>query len=70
MIFNVSEITAQIETLYLFFGIRQSVQLRLDVDGDVSGTHLCVGEVVSDGHLMSFSEADAALTSVSAAKII
>ena len=56
--------------LYLFSGTRQSVGYSSAVDCDVSGTHLGVGEVVSDGLLMRFSGADAALASVLAAKII
>lgn len=43
---------------------------RSVVDGDVGGTHLCVGEVVSDGHFMSFSGADPAPACVSAAETI
>lgn len=47
----------------LFSGIRQSVRYRSAVDDDVRGTHLGEGEDVSDGHLTSFSGADAVLRS-------
>lgn len=69
MILIISQIAAQLKTLYLFSGIRQSVRYMSAVDGDVSGTHLGVGEVASDGRLMSFSGVAAALAFVSAAKI-
>lgn len=64
-----SQITVQKKTLYLISGIRQSVRHRSAVGGDVRGTHLGVGDVVSDVHLMSFSGAKAALAFVSAAKV-
>lgn len=57
----------QNKTPYLFSGIRQSVRHRSAADDEGSVTHLGVGEVETDGHLRSFSGAEAALTSVSAA---
>lgn len=66
MIFTILESPMQINSLYLFKGVRY----RSVLERDVSGTHLCVGEVVSHGHLMSVSGADAALASVSAAEKI
>ena len=45
------------------------MRYRSAVDDDVRGTHLGEGEDVSDGHLTSFSEADAVLRSDAAAKM-
>lgn len=45
------------------------MRYRSDVNGVVSGARLGVGEIVSDGHLMSLSGADTAHAFASAANI-